>query len=105
MADVSKRLAKGKINGDYSPLTIYQVPSGKRTFIKAMTFCNMSNQDIDLSLTFADTDIIKQHKIKGYDTITIPYIDQIIESGEKITISVSLKLDVSYYISGREVDV
>ena len=103
MADVSKRLAQGTATTTTGQ-AVYTVPTGKKTFIKAMTFCNPGTQDIQFSVFIANTYIILGHKIKAFDTIIIPYLDQIIEAGEPIAITTS-QGNLYYYISGREVDV
>lgn len=109
MADVSKRLCKGNLTGGGG--LVYTVPPNKNTFVKAVTLCNAGGRDLCLLLKFDDVYLIYNHIIKANDTLTVPFLDQIIESGEKISITIvnatgsTGEIKCSYYISGREVDV
>lgn len=102
MTDVSKRLAKGS-STTANATSIYTVPAAKRTFIKAITLCSSAATDTMINMKFADVFVIYNHKLKPYDTITVPFMDQIIESGDTIAIGATPNT-VNYYISGREVD-
>jgi hypothetical protein len=100
MAVVTKRLGKGTIGTAAS--TLYTVPAGAKALVKALTIGNTSNNPSAFTLALAGTQIISAHIIKGNDTITIPFLDQVLESGESITAS-STTGTVTYYISGKEV--
>lgn len=102
MADVSKRFAKGALGT--TNISVYTVPAGKTAFLKAMTVCNKTATDATFTIILAGTEIIYQHTLKAKDTLTIPFLDQIIESGETITGIASAASAINYYISGREVD-
>ncbi|RUT36332.1 hypothetical protein EJP77_04930 [Paenibacillus zeisoli] len=101
MPDVSKRLGKG-IFGTAST-TVYTVPASTTTFLKALTICNKTATDATVTLLLAGTEVIYQHKIKANDTITIPFLDQILNAGETITGLAGTASALTYYISGREV--
>ncbi|MCP1182622.1 hypothetical protein [Paenibacillus sp. 1781tsa1] len=102
MADIAKRLSKGALITTVEPL--YTVPSGKRVFVKALSLCNTSTSETTVTLFLAGTLFMYQHAIKGRDTLTIPFIDHIIEPGETIS-AFSSAQNITYYISGREVDI
>lgn len=101
MADISKRLGKGTFTA--SSTTVYTAPSGTTTFIKAITLCNKTAADATVTLLLAGTEVIWQHNVKAKDTLTIPFLDQIIMPGETITGLAGTAAAINYYISGREV--
>lgn len=109
MADVIKRFGKGVLST--SNTTAYTAPNDKKAIVKAITICNMGDLDMVFNLKFADTFLVFFHKVKANDTLTIPFLDQILENGESITVSINNvpgmtgAVSGSYYISGREVDV
>jgi hypothetical protein len=104
MADVNKRLAKGTLSSAGN-VVVYTVPAGKKTFIKAITICNITSTNINFSINLADIPLVSNHTIVASDTITIPFLDQIVESGETLVIGKTGSPLICYYISGREVDV
>lgn len=104
MADVSKRLGKGTFGT--ASTTVYTVPTNPANtaaFIKAITLCNKTATDATVTLLLAGTEVIYQHTIKAKDTITIPFLDQILQAGETITGLAGTANAINYYISGREV--
>ncbi|NWL89555.1 hypothetical protein DMN77_18570 [Paenibacillus sp. 79R4] len=103
MEDVSKRFGKGTFGT--ASTTIYTVPEGKTAFLKALTVCNKTTADATFTILLAGTEIIYQHTLKAKDTLTIPFLDQIIESGEAVAGLASAASAINYYISGREVDI
>ncbi|MBP1904729.1 hypothetical protein J2Z32_001353 [Paenibacillus turicensis] len=104
MADVSKRFAKGSIVDGVATI-VYTVPEGKKAFVKAISICNYSSSAIRFTITFANVHLAFNHELKEYDSITIPFLDQILESGEALFISKVGTGNGHYYISGREVDI
>jgi protein involved in polysaccharide export with SLBB domain len=110
MAEVSKRFAKGHIVGSGTisdNVVAYTVPENKNSFVKAITLCNpRSALNVRVTVKFAGISLISYYEIKPSDTITIPFIDQILEAGETIEILIqgTTQFELNYYISGREVD-
>lgn len=100
MAVVSKRLAKGVAST--TSTTVYTVPNGTTTIIKAVNICNSGNVDQNITVSFAGTGMISNYKVKAYDTIAIPFLDQILQAGEAISLF-STGTNTFYYISGKEV--
>ncbi|MBT2761795.1 hypothetical protein [Paenibacillus sp. ISL-20] len=98
MADVAKRLGKGTVSN--ALVIAYTVPSGTTTMIKAVTLCNTSSTNVLFTLILAGLNVINAHTIKANDTITIPFLDQVLHSGETIEIASG---SLNYYISGKEV--
>lgn len=98
---MSKRLGKGTFGT--TSTTVYTAPDDTSAFIKAITLCNKTATDATVTLLLAGTEVIYQHSIKAKDTITIPFLDQIIQAGEAITGLAGTANAINYYISGREV--
>ncbi len=100
MAD--KRLCAGTFAD--SSETIYAAPSaaGSYVVIKAVTLCNKTSSSRLVTLKFDGIEVVCNHTILGYDTVTIPFIDQIIEADELIAGNADADNAVNYYISGKE---
>ena len=101
MAVVAKRFFKGQLVGTASN-TLYTVPTNTNTMVKAVTITNPSTSPATFYLVFAGVQVIAAYTIKGNDTITIPFMDQILLAGETITAQASIGL-INLYISGKEV--
>lgn len=103
MADVSKRFGKGSTTN--VGVNVYTVPEGKRAFIKALTLCNPRSSDSVVHMSIANTVVLGGIVLSAHSTITIPFLDQVFEAGEKINIFHSGSISSDFYISGREVDI
>ncbi|MEK4662091.1 hypothetical protein MHH93_09355 [Priestia sp. FSL H7-0729] len=102
MAEINKRLAKGFTIA--SSIVIYTVPAGTTTFVKSLTLCNTNASEAEFNMILAGTKIISNYILKSSSTVTIPYIDQILHSGETIQVSSnSSGSSINFYISGKEV--
>ena len=101
MAIVDKRLCMGTF-GD-SEATLYTVPAATTTIVKAVTITNKTALDATVTLKFGGTEIVFQHTIMANDTITLPFIDQILEAAELIQGQAGTAAAVNYYISGKEI--
>lgn len=103
MAVVDKRLYKGTL-GDTSA-TLYPVPAGKFVIVKAVTLCNKTATAATVTISFAGLEVIYQYAVAARDTITIPFMDQILEASEEITGLAGTASAINVYISGKEVTV
>jgi len=65
--------------------------------------CNKSASSANVTLKFAGIEVICTHAIRAYDTVTIPFIDHILQAGEMIEGSAGTASALNYYISGKEV--
>jgi len=103
MAVVAKRFAKGGTTTTMT--TVYTAPANTTAQIKAVTLCNTTATNVEFNMNLADTSVIWKHVIKPYDTITLPFMDQIIHAGETIRESGSTSTTggLTFYISGKEV--
>ncbi|MCF7753384.1 hypothetical protein KQ941_02935 [Paenibacillus xylanexedens] len=101
MAVVAKRFGKGVLSGTLQNL--YTAPANATAMVKAITICNTANNSVIVTFRFADVSIISAHPIAANNTVTIPFIDQVIHAGESIQGSCGQVSAISYYISGKEV--
>ncbi|OMF17258.1 hypothetical protein BK131_04650 [Paenibacillus amylolyticus] len=101
MAVVAKRLGKGTLTT--TSANLYTVPAGTTTQLKALTLCNKTTTAATVTISLAGTEIIYQYSVKANDTITIPFLDQVLQSGETITGLSGTASAINYYISGKEV--
>lgn len=100
MAVVPKRLARGETTSGRR--MVYTAPAGTTTLVKALTICNNGLTEQVFGLELAGTYLIAGYKVKPFQTLTIPFMDQVIHSGESIFISGN-STAVNFYISGKEV--
>jgi hypothetical protein len=103
MAVVDKRLCAGTLSN--SNATLYTAPStaGSYVIVKAITLCNKTATAAHATIKFDGVEVIYQYPIAAKDTVTIPFIDHIIEASELIEGSSGTASAINYYISGKEV--
>lgn len=78
--------------------------SSTKVIIKAVTLCNKTALPASATIKFAGVDVINQYPIAPHDTVTIPFMDQIILDTELIEGSADTASAVNCYISGIEVE-
>lgn len=103
MSTTNKRLCAGTLTGTSAILYTAPSSSGAITIIKAIALCNKTAAPVMVTLAFDGVDVVNTHAIAAYNTIMIPFADQIIEAGETITGYAGSASAVNYYISGMEV--
>lgn len=103
MTTTDKKLCSGTLSE--SNATLYTAPAsvGNYAIIKAVTLCNKTAAAATVTLKFDGIEIVAGHSIVAYDTITIPFIDQILDAGELIEGLSDTAAAINYYISGKEV--
>jgi len=103
MATTDKRLCSGVFGA--SNATLYTAPAtaGNYVIVKAVTICNKTSASHTVTLKFDAIEVVATHTILGYDTVTIPFIDQILEASEIIEGSADAADSINYYISGKEI--
>lgn len=99
MATTASRLYKGTLTS--SNATLYTVPSNTTAIVKAITLCNITAVAKTVTIKLAGTEIINAYTIGAYDTIVIPFIDQVVLTTELIEGSASANSAVNVYISGK----
>jgi hypothetical protein len=103
MAVLDKKLCSGSFGT--TEAILYTVPTGKQTIVKAITICNTTSATQTIFISLGGVPILSGYLLPLYDSLTIPYLDQIIDSGDSIEGYVFGSSLVSYYISGKEVDI
>jgi hypothetical protein len=101
MAIVDKRLCKGTLSN--ANATLYAVPAVTTAIVKALTLCNKSASAATVTLSFAGVEILCAYTLSGYETLTIPFMDQILAAEELIEGLSGTDAVINYYISGKEV--
>ena len=101
MATTDKRLCSGTLDDESA--TLYTVPAATTTIVKAITLCNKTANEARVTIKFDGIEVFASHMIAGYDSITIPFLDQILEAGELIAGHASAVDSINYYISGKEI--
>lgn len=98
-----KRLCKGTLSD--SSATLYTAPAsaGNYAIIKAITLCNITAAEATVTILLDGTEIVCNHAVAAYDTLTIPYIDHILEEGDIIAGYSDTASAINYYISGKEI--
>lgn len=103
MATTNKRLCSGTFSATNSTLYTAPAATGNFTIVKAVTLCNKTATPTTVTLKFAGIEVICMHIIRAYDTVTIPFIDHVLQSGELLEGSAGATSAINYYISGKEV--
>lgn len=99
---MDKRLCKGTLANANGTLYTSPAVAGGYTVIKAITLCNKTAAAQKATIKFAATEVIAAHTVAANDTVTIPFIDQIITTGELIEGLCDAADAINYYISGKE---
>lgn len=99
---MDKRLCKGTLADANATLYTSPAVEGGYTVIKAITLCNKTATDQKVTIKFAGTEVIAEHAVAANDTVTIPFIDQIINTTELIEGLCDAANAITYYISGKE---
>lgn len=102
MPDVTKRLGKGTLTT--SNATLVAAPgAGVYYIVKSLTICNKTSVDDVVTFKLAGTEILYQHPITAKDSLTIPFLDHVVHTGELIEGNAGANSSLTYYISGIEV--
>lgn len=109
MAKTNLRLGKGTLGTSLANIDDAAVPSSHIRFVKAITLCNKTVTDCHVTITIAGINVIYEYTIPGVaagaeNTRTIPFLDQVMEAGERIQGKAETADSIDFYISGREVD-
>lgn len=106
MATINLRIGKGTITSTLANIDTAAVPTATQQFVKAITLCNTHTSIVNVTITFAGTTVISEYPLpakSGENTITIPFMDQIMEATERIQGLASVTNVVNFYISGKQV--
>lgn len=103
MATTNKRLCSGVLSGANATLYTAPAAAGNYVIVKAITLCNKTAVAATVTLKLAGIEVICTHIIRAYDTVTIPFIDHVLQAGELIEGSSGTASAINYYMSGKEV--
>lgn len=103
MATTDKRLCAGTLTDANATLYTATAGVGDYAIIKAVTLCNKTASAATVTIKFDGVEVIAGYTLLANDTITIPFIDQIIEASELIEGSSGTASAINYYISGKEI--
>lgn len=110
----AKRIGKGTLGDSLANIDDAAVPANHIRFVKAITLCNKTDTARWVTITFAGINVVYKYVIPGEgvtngvpheNTITIPFLDQIMNATERIQGRAEAASAIDFYISGREVDV
>ncbi len=102
MANV--RLGHGTLGTSPVDIDDNAVPSGQQRMVKALTLCNRMTTTRQVTVTLDGVHVLANYAIPGYpgeNSITIPFMDQVMNAGERIQ-GWADGSNVDFYISGRE---
>ena len=102
------RIGKGTLSTALADIDTAAVANGYVRYVKAFTLCNKSTQALYSTITVAGTNVVYQYILDapgGENTVTIPFFDQVMSSGERIQGMAEGSSGIDYYISGRHVAV
>ncbi|MDQ0658746.1 hypothetical protein [Paenibacillus sp. W2I17] len=103
MADIIKKLYGGYMS-TVADTSIYTPPTGKRTVLKSMTVCNSSPTAQNFFIRLNGIDFVWSRSIKPYETLVIPVFDQVLFSGQTITVWAQTANTIHVRLSGYDTD-
>ncbi|WP_336781148.1 hypothetical protein [Paenibacillus illinoisensis] len=68
--------------------------------IKSVTFCNVSSSDTVIAFSLGGYNLMGSKPLKAYDTLTIPFLDQLLVKGEYLTAWAGAANTVVFYATG-----
>jgi hypothetical protein len=103
-------IGRGTLTNASASLDSGAVPADRIRLVKAITLCNKTSTDRWVIFQFAGTNMLHRYTVPGFgdreeNTITIPFIDQVMTSGMRITGYAEVSSAIDYYISGIEQEV
>lgn len=103
MATVDKRLCAGTLSATNATLYTAPATAGSYVIIKAITLCNKTAATATVTIKLDGIEVVSAYPLAGHDTITIPFMDHVIEASELIEGLSGTASAINYYISGKEV--
>ncbi len=107
---MNTHIGKGTLTNALANLDIAAVPTGQYRLVKAITLCNKTATDCWVTIQFDGTNVLHRYVVPGYgdreeNTVTIPFIDQVMNAGWRIAGLAQVSSAIDYYISAVEQDV
>lgn len=104
----AKRIGMGTLSDTMGNIDSAAVPVDHIRLVKAITLVNTDSETCWVTITFAGTNVFHEYTIPGIggeNTMTIPFMDQVMNATERIQGEAETDDVVDYYISGREINV
>ena len=101
-------IGKGTLPSTSGNIDGSAVPANHVRVVKAITLCNVNASSRWVNILLGGITVLYQYRVPGVggeNTITIPFMDQVLQAGDRITGQAQTAGSIHYYISGREVDV
>jgi predicted RNA-binding protein with TRAM domain len=94
------RLCSGTFTDSNATIYTASASVGDYVIIKAVTLCNKTAINATVTLKFDGIEVVSGFTVLANDTVTIPFIDQVLEASEIIEGSSGTAASINYYISG-----
>ena len=101
MATTDKKLCNLELTN--AKATLYTTPAATKTYVKAVSLCNWTAALQTVDLWFDGKHIMFKLPMPAYSSITIPFFDQILDTGDLIEGNADANTKIDIYISGKEV--
>lgn len=100
-------IGNGRLTATLANVDAAAVPADHTRVVKAITLCNITAVDVWVTFQFGDENILFRYTVPGYgsreeNTITIPFIDQVMPEATRITGRAEVADAIDYRISGTE---
>ena len=81
--------------------TLYTVPASTTLYVKAVSICNWTAALQTVDLWFDGVIILFKLPMPAYSSITVPFFDQILDTGDLIEGNSNAASKIDMYISGK----
>ena len=104
------RIGKGTLTTSLVNIDANAVPVDRYTMLKAITLCNKTDTDCWVTIQLDGSNLLYKYVVPGFgereeNTRTIPFVDQIMVAGDRLTGAAQANDAIDFCISGYEVDV
>ncbi len=103
-------IGTGTLTNTLANIDSAAVPTDNYRMVKAITLCNKTADDVWVTIQLHNINVLYRYVVPGYgdreeNTITIPFMDQVMTAGQRITGRAEVSSAIDYYISGFEAEV
>lgn len=101
MAEISKKLYNGTLADTNA--TLYTAPGSGKVIVKSITLCNKTAVAATATIKLDGIAVVSGHSIVAYDSLIIPYIDQMLDASDLIEGLAGTASAIDCCISGVEI--
>jgi len=103
-------IGTGTLTNAMTNIDAAAVKAGHYRMVKAITLCNKTATDVWVTIQFNGINVLHRYVVPRFgdreeNTVTIPFIDQVMAAGHRITGQASAGTAIDFYISGFEASV